>query len=60
MSVIKGTNLVIRFLLELCALPALGYWGSRSVAAPMPGRTRSARPAFTLTLGALRSAGGVQ
>jgi hypothetical protein len=27
MEVIKGANLALRFLLELCALIALGYWG---------------------------------
>jgi uncharacterized membrane protein YphA (DoxX/SURF4 family) len=27
MEVIKATNLALRFLLELCALAALGYWG---------------------------------
>ena len=27
MEVIKGANLALRFLLELCALGALGYWG---------------------------------
>jgi hypothetical protein len=26
-EVIKGANLALRFLLELCALVALGYWG---------------------------------
>ena len=26
-EVIKGANLLLRFLLELCALGALGYWG---------------------------------
>jgi hypothetical protein len=26
MEVIKGANLLLRFLLELCALGALGYW----------------------------------
>ena len=27
MELIKGANLALRFLLELCALGALGYWG---------------------------------
>jgi Protein of unknown function (DUF2568) len=27
LEVIKGINLALRFLLELCALVALGYWG---------------------------------
>jgi hypothetical protein len=27
MVALKGTNLVLRFLLELCLLAALGYWG---------------------------------
>jgi hypothetical protein len=27
MHVLKGTNLALRFLLELAALGALGYWG---------------------------------
>ena len=27
MEIIKLTNLALRFLLELCALAALGYWG---------------------------------
>jgi Protein of unknown function (DUF2568) len=29
MSVLKGANLVLRFLLELCALAGAAYWGSR-------------------------------
>lgn len=29
-SVYGAANLVLRFLLELCALGALGYWGLRS------------------------------
>jgi hypothetical protein len=28
-AAIKGANLAIRFLLELCALAAVAYWGSR-------------------------------
>ena len=27
---IKGANLLLRFLLELCALGALGYWGFKT------------------------------
>ena len=27
LTVIQGSNLALRFLLELCALVALGYWG---------------------------------
>jgi hypothetical protein len=27
MEIIKSTNLVLRFLLELCLLAAFGYWG---------------------------------
>ena len=27
MAILKGTNLALAFLLELCALAALGYWG---------------------------------
>ena len=27
LEVIKGANLALRFLLELCALVVLGYWG---------------------------------
>jgi hypothetical protein len=30
MEVIKGANLALRFLLELCALVALGYWGFKT------------------------------
>ena len=26
----RATNLLVRFLLELCALGALGYWGART------------------------------
>ena len=29
-EVIKGANLLLRFLLELCALGALGYWGFKT------------------------------
>ena len=27
MAIIKGSNLLVRFLLELCMLAAVGYWG---------------------------------
>jgi hypothetical protein len=30
MELIKGANLALRFLLELCALGALGYWGFKA------------------------------
>ena len=30
MEFIKSANLAVRFLLELCALVALGYWGFRT------------------------------
>jgi hypothetical protein len=30
MLVIKSANLALRFILELCALGALGYWGYRT------------------------------
>jgi hypothetical protein len=30
MELIKGANLALRFLLELCALGALGYWGLKT------------------------------
>jgi len=30
MAAIKGVNAAVRFLLELCALGALGYWGFRT------------------------------
>ena len=30
LELIKGANLALRFLLELCALGALGYWGFKS------------------------------
>lgn len=29
MSPVKGANLALRFLLELCVLAAVAYWGSR-------------------------------
>jgi Zn-dependent protease len=30
LELIKGINLAVRFLLELCALGALGYWGFKT------------------------------
>lgn len=30
LELVKGTNLTLRFLLELCAVGALGYWGFES------------------------------
>ncbi len=30
MEIIKGANLLLRFLLELCALGAVGYWGFKT------------------------------
>jgi hypothetical protein len=30
MEIIKGANLFLRFLLELCALGAVGYWGFKT------------------------------
>ena len=30
LEVIKGANLALRFLLELCALGGLGYWGFKT------------------------------
>jgi len=30
MNILKASNLALRFLLELCALAALGYWGVRT------------------------------
>jgi len=30
MELIMGANLLLRFLLELCALGALGYWGFKT------------------------------
>ena len=30
MEMIKGTNLLLRFLPELCALGAVGYWGFKT------------------------------
>ena len=30
MELIKGANLALRFLLELCALGTLGYWGFKT------------------------------
>ena len=33
MDVLKGLNLLVRFLLELCMLAAVGYWGFKSQSA---------------------------
>lgn len=30
MGVLKGLNVLVRFLLELCMLTAVGYWGFKS------------------------------
>ena len=30
MEILKGANLLLRFLLELCALGAVGYWGFKT------------------------------
>lgn len=30
MDIIKGINLLVRFLLELCMLAAVGYWGFKT------------------------------
>jgi hypothetical protein len=30
LELIKGANLLLRFLLELCVLGALGYWGFKT------------------------------
>jgi hypothetical protein len=30
MGILKGTNLLVRFLLELCMLAATGYWGFKT------------------------------
>lgn len=35
LELIKGANLVLRFLLELCALGALCYWGFRTGTGPI-------------------------
>jgi hypothetical protein len=35
MSVLKGANLALAFLLELCLLAALGYWGFRVGQGPL-------------------------
>jgi hypothetical protein len=34
-EVIKGANLALRFLLELCALGALAYWGFKTGSGPI-------------------------
>jgi hypothetical protein len=30
MDILKGSNLLVRFLLELCMLAAVGYWGFKT------------------------------
>lgn len=35
MTVIQGANLALRFLLELCALGALAYWGFKTGRGPV-------------------------
>jgi hypothetical protein len=30
MDILKGSNLLLRFLLELCLLAAVGYWGFKT------------------------------
>jgi hypothetical protein len=35
MTVLKGANLALAFLLELCLLAALGYWGFRVGSGPI-------------------------
>jgi hypothetical protein len=35
MELIRGANLALRFLLELCALGALGYWGFKTGSATL-------------------------
>jgi hypothetical protein len=35
MMLLKGANLALRFLLELCLLAALGYWGFRVDSGPV-------------------------
>ena len=30
MELLKGSNLLVRFLLELCMLAAIGYWGFKT------------------------------
>jgi hypothetical protein len=35
MPIIKGANLAVRFLLELCALAALAYWGFKTGTGPI-------------------------
>ncbi len=41
MGLIKGANLALRFLLELCVLGALGYWGFRAGNATIAAERRS-------------------
>ncbi len=35
LELIKGANLALRFLLELCALAAVGYWGLETGRGPI-------------------------
>jgi hypothetical protein len=35
MEIIKSANVALRFLLELCALAALGYWGFKTGKGPI-------------------------
>jgi hypothetical protein len=35
MSILKGANLALRFLLELCALATLCYWGFKTGTGPI-------------------------
>ena len=35
MPIMKSANLALRFLLELCALGALGYWGYQAGSGPL-------------------------
>jgi phenylalanyl-tRNA synthetase beta chain len=57
-SILKGANLVLRFLLELCALAALCYWGFKTgsvtlskvglgIGAPLLAAVPRMRPAAT-------------
>lgn len=34
MDILRGLNLLVRFLLELCMLAAVGYWGFKSGSGP--------------------------
>jgi hypothetical protein len=35
LAILRGANLALRFLLELCILAALAYWGFRAVSGPL-------------------------